>query len=48
MPEEQAVVANQAPVANHVTPVAAEVYERQFATHTKTFGSTSSIAKAPR
>ena len=31
MPEEQATVANQAPVANQVTPVAAEVYERQFA-----------------
>ena len=31
MPEEQAAVANQVPVANQVTPVAAEVYERQFA-----------------
>ena len=31
MPEEQAAATNQAPVANHGTPVAAEVYERQFA-----------------
>ena len=29
-PEEQAAVANQAPVANQITPVAAEVDERQF------------------
>ena len=30
-PREQAAVVNQAPVANQVTPVAAEVYERQIA-----------------
>ena len=30
-PEEQAAVGNQVPVANQVTPVAAEVYERQIA-----------------
>ena len=31
MPRVQAVAANQAPMANQVAPVAAEVYERQIA-----------------
>ena len=30
-PEDQAAVETQVPVANHITPVAAEVYERQIA-----------------
>ena len=30
-PEEQATVRAQVPVANHITPVGAEVYERQIA-----------------